>query len=349
MRFPEHPLPRLALRAMASLYGAAIRLRNRHYDRPGAPRRALLPVVSVGNLTVGGTGKTPLVAWLAERCARAGRKPAVVSRGYGGRAGRGPLVVSRGDGPVVNAAASGDEPYLLATTLPGVVVVVGSDRHAGTATAAELGSDLVILDDGFQHRRLHRDVDIVLLDGTDPFGNGRLLPAGPLREPRSSLARADLVLITRSAPDDDREQLEAVLRSCNPAAPRLRSAHRTVGFFAGGEHRVERPRRAFVFCGIGNPGRFRADVEAEGVEVVAFEIRRDHHRYDPGELRRWRSAAAALDAVLLTTEKDYVRLPPRGRNGTHPPLVTLRIEAAPCQPERLMAAVERAWNGSTGD
>lgn len=342
----EHLAVQLPLRALALIYGAALRLRNRYYGRPSTVYRAAVPVLSVGNLTVGGTGKTPLVAWLATRIADAGRAPAVVTRGYGGTVGRGPVVLSGGNGPTLGPDACGDEPYLLASMLPGVPVVVGSDRVAGADAAARSGCDVVILDDGFQHRRLARDLDIVLLDAGNPFGNGRLLPAGPLRELPSALGRADVVMITRSRHEETGDDIERVVRAHNADAPVLRAGHRRTGFFDGAGRAAERPRRAVVFCAIGNPGSFRSDVAAEGVEVVAFETRRDHHRYDARELRDLRGLASSLDAVLVTTEKDRVRLPPAGEGGDRPPVLTLRIEAEPFDPGALDVAVQRAIAGS---
>jgi tetraacyldisaccharide 4'-kinase len=328
------------------LYGLAVRMRNRHYDRSSAVQRAPLPVVSVGNLTVGGTGKTPIVAWLAGRLRDHGRKPAIATRGYGGTVGHGPVVVSHGDRPPRDARECGDEPVLLASIMPEVPVVVGSDRAAGAEAAARLGCDVVILDDGFQHRRLARDLDIVLLDAGDPFGNGRLLPAGPLREPPSALARADLVLITRSRPHEGGADVERVVRAYNADAPILRAGHRRVGFFDAAGRPAVRPRRALVFCGIGNPACFRADVEAEGVEIVVFEAGRDHQPYDGRDLRRLRSRASSLEAVLVTTEKDRVRLPRSEDDEAQPPLLTLRVEAEPFDPGRLESALRRALEGS---
>jgi tetraacyldisaccharide 4'-kinase len=321
------------LRALAWLYGAAVAWRTRRYDRPGAGRHAGLPVVSVGNLTVGGTGKTPFVAWLGRVLADAGERPAIVSRGYGGSAGRGPLVVSRGAGPLCDAALCGDEPFILARMLPDVPVVVGAERWAAARAAAELGSAVVLLDDGFQHRALARDLDIVLLDARDPFGGGRLLPAGWLREPPSALSRAGVVVITRTPPGMSIEPLTREIRAYNLRAPVLRATHRRTGFFDGNERPVEAPRRALVFCAVGQPQAFREDVSAAGVEIVAFESWRDHHRYDRKTISRLEARARALDAVLLTTEKDRVRIPSAAD------LFTLRIEMALEDPEPLLAAV----------
>jgi tetraacyldisaccharide 4'-kinase len=330
------------LRATAVAYGAALRLRNRLYDRPGAAQRVGVPVVSVGNLTVGGTGKTPLVGWLARHLVAAGRQPAVVSRGYRGRAGRGPLVVSDGAGPRCDAATCGDEPFLLARTLDSVRVVVGADRVAAARAAVHAGADVVVLDDGFQHRRLARDMDIVLLDASNPFGNYRLLPAGLLREPVSGLARADLVLITRSRAGERLAVIERVVRHHNPVAPILRTGHRLVGFFDDRGSQVESPARAVAFCGVGNPSRFRIDLESTGVEVVGFRAYRDHHAYAREEIDELVRLARERDAVLVTTEKDRVRMPWKtGTRPPGPPVLTLHIEAQLFEPQPLLDALGR--------
>ena len=322
-----------ALRPLAWLYGAVVALRNRRYDRALAPcERASVPVVSVGNLTVGGTGKTPLVAFLAEQLVSAGLRPAIVSRGYGGSAGRGPLVVSAGEGPLVGAAVAGDEPVWLARRVPGALVVVGADRPAGAREAAARGASIVLLDDGFQHRRLRRDLDVVLLDANDPFGGGRLLPAGRLREPLASLRRADVVIVTRSEPGRLPPEIEELVRRHNAAAPILLAGHRPAGFVDAAGRAVPTPRRALAFCGIGAPHAFRRDLERAGVEVVGLEAFRDHHRYRRGEIDTLRERARAGGAELVTTEKDLARLDPVIG------LTALRIEVFV---ERAAALVDR--------
>ncbi len=340
MRTPRHPAL-VALLGLPSLaYGAAVRLRNRILDRPGAARRAAIPVISVGNLTVGGTGKTPFVAWLVRRLQLEGRRPAVVTRGYGGRAGKGPLRVSDGSGPRLDPRVSGDEPYLLARSLPGAQVIAGSDRLAGAMAAAAGGADVVVLDDGFQHRRLARDLDLVLLDASSPFGNYWLLPAGPLREPISGLERADAVILTRSRPGETFVVIERVVRRYNPACPIVRAGSRRLGFFTLADEPAARPSRAVAFSGIGNPAPFLADLEAEGVEVAAVREFTDHHRYTAADWRDLESLAARHRATLVTTEKDLNRVPPgAAADGS---MVALRIEADVHEPEALMALVRRA-------
>jgi tetraacyldisaccharide 4'-kinase len=324
----------------AALYGGAVRVRNLFYDRAISSTRADLPVLSIGNLTAGGTGKTTMVAYLARALLGWGRSPAVVSRGYGGRAGRGPVVVSSGAGPRVGPERAGDEPHLLARTLPGVRVVVGSDRIAGAAAAKDLGADVVILDDGFQHRRLARDLDILLLDAAGPFGNYHLLPAGPLREPISGLARADVVVITRSRPGESFVVLERVVRRYNARCPILRSANHRVGFVDASGTRNPRPERAVAFCGIGNPASFLADLEAEGVGIVEFHPFPDHHPYTDGEWRRLLDEARGSACALVTTEKDLARLGPLAAESSA--VLALRIEAVVHDESRLFDAVREA-------
>jgi len=336
-----NPLAQGLLLGPACLYRGAVALRNRYYDRPSAVRAVSVPVVSVGNVTLGGTGKTPVVAWLAEQLGTMGRKPAIVSRGYGGVAGRGPVFVSRGDGPLCDARQAGDEPVQLATGLPGVRVVVGSDRWAGAAAAAADGADVVVLDDGFQHRRLARDLDIVLLDASNPFGNEHVIPAGQLREPLHALGRAQIVLITRARPDTAYPRIESVVRRYRPDATILLAGHQSVGFVDSDGRGVSAPARALAFCGIGNPGRFQVDLRELGVVVVGFRAFRDHHVYTGAEIEELQRAARLRDAILVTTEKDLVRI----HAGDHalPPsaLLALRIEAVIHQAEPLLNALRR--------
>lgn len=339
MKPPSHPLALALLGLPAALYGAIVGARNRHYDKPGAAKQVALPVISVGNLTAGGTGKTPIVAWLARGLLDRGRRPAIVSRGYGGTAGKGPLFVSDGSGPRLDAGRCGDEPHLLARTLPGVTVIVGSDRCAGAEAAHTHGCDVVLLDDGFQHRRLHRDLDLLLLDAGAPFDNGRLLPAGLLREAVSGLARADAILITRTRPGEDHPEIESEIRRHNPTAPISLAGHEPVGFVDLEGTIVKRPSRALAFSGIGNPESFRSDLHGQGIELVDFRAFADHHPYTAEELRELQDDATEAGATLVTTEKDLARIEWRDDGGTTP--VALRIEARIWSPDALWKMVDR--------
>lgn len=332
MNFPRSAWGALPLRLPAWVYGAVARRSMQRKLRNAA--HASIPVVSVGNLTVGGTGKTPLVGWIAERYQQAGLTPAIVSRGYGGRAGAGPIVVSQGEQPLIGAEVAGDEPFLLATRLPGVRVVVGSARLAGVERAAALGARVAILDDGFQHQQLARELDIVLIDGSQPFGNGYLLPAGPLREPPESLSRAGIVIVTRS-PKGVAPELERRLRRHAPDALLMSADHRTVGTFDAQGRSVPMPERLLAFCGIGNPERFRRDLESGGTQLVEFLPYRDHHRFTLPELASLARRAERANARLVTTEKDLARIGPKLRPTE---LFVLRIAFEPGN----AAALERA-------
>jgi tetraacyldisaccharide 4'-kinase len=342
VRPPRNPWIVTLLAPLAWAYGAAVRARNRRYDRGDATRRAPIPVLSVGNLAAGGTGKTPMVAWLVRRLEREGRNPAVVTRGYGGRAGRGPLLVSSGQGPLAGPEICGDEAVLLARALPGVRVVAGSDRFAGASVAAVEGAGVVVLDDGFQHRGLARDLDLVLLDGTDPFGNGRLLPAGPLREPKDALARASAVVVTRCSPGAEISAIAAEVARHAPGIPVLRAGHRRVGFVSRSGAPVARPARAVAFCGIGNPVPFLRDLEEEGVEVAAARVFSDHHPYQRREIEGLAKLAVRHGAVLVTTEKDLVRVPTAAGES----VLALRIEATVHDEELLLALLRDALRGA---
>jgi len=332
------PVPRgigRLARLPAAAYGMAVRLRNFGFDRGWGVEVAPVPVASVGNLTLGGTGKTPLTAWLCRRALESGRTPAVVSRGYGGRAGAGPVVVSRGSGPEIGPETAGDEPVLLARMLPGVRVVVGSNRAAGARRAAELGADLVVLDDGFQHRRLRRDLDVVLVSANDPFGGGSLLPAGRLREPVDSLRRASVVVVTRCDPGTPIDAVVRAVRDAGSAVPVIRAGHRPVGFVDRAGSTRPAPERAIAFCAIGDPAGFRRDLERTGVRVDRFASFRDHHPFRAADLEPLIRDAEAAGAALVTTEKDLVRL---SRPDAPDPgaVIALRIEAVVHEPEPLV-------------
>ena len=301
-RGPGPSLARLALSCLAVPYGLAVAARNAAYDCGLLPvSRAAVPVLSIGNLTLGGTGKTPLVAWAVALLARHGRRPAIVSRGYGAAPGE-----------------RSDEAAELAVLLPGVPHVADRDRVAAVARATALGADAVVLDDGFQHRRLARDLDIVAVDATDPFGRGRLFPRGLLREPLRGIARAQAVVLTRASSLEiaDRVALrDALVAAGRGAAPPVwaEADHRPVGLRdATGATRPLadlRGRRVFAFAGIGNPAAFRSSLAALGAEVVAFRPLPDHHPYTAADLESLaREAAAARAELAITTLKDLVKI-----------------------------------------
>jgi tetraacyldisaccharide 4'-kinase len=321
------PLVATALAPFSALYGRALQFRARLY-RSGAlaSARAASPVISVGNLTFGGTGKTPFVELLARRLRFEGWTPAIVSRGYGRRS-KGVVVVSEGGGPLVGPDEGGDEPVAMARRAPGVPVIVGERRADAARAALGQGADLIILDDGFQHLALARDVNLLLLDAADPFGGGELPPRGRLREPLSALARADAVVFTRiDRGEPPREALEQLQR-WNPRAPVFTARIRPAGLFDERGSAIAETqltsRRFVAVSGIANPRSFRAslaELDLSGEELLEFP---DHHRYGRRDLERIRRAADRTgSAWIATTEKDAVKL--EGR--TLLPVVALRLE-----------------------
>ncbi|HVG31224.1 MAG TPA: tetraacyldisaccharide 4'-kinase [Pyrinomonadaceae bacterium] len=312
---------RLALAPLSSAYGAAARARVALYRRGALRSQAVgAPVLSVGNLTAGGTGKTPLVEWLARAVASEGRRVCVLSRGYAREHARRRLVVSDGTRVVAAAREAGDEPLLLAERLLpfGVAVVCDADRAAAARFAIEeLRSEVFVLDDGFQHLRLARDLNVATLDATDPWGGGRLLPAGLLREPVSQLARADCIVITRAELSGSLEGLRAEASRLSGGRPLFAASTRVTGFKpvvrearAESVGRAGMPRgAAAAFCGIGNPRAFFANLAREGFELRCSRAFADHHAYTQQDVDGVERAARLNGAeVLITTAKDAVKL-----------------------------------------
>jgi tetraacyldisaccharide 4'-kinase len=330
-------------RLLASLFARGAALRVAAYRR-GLLRRARLagPVVSVGNLSVGGSGKTPVVQRVAEILRDAGLPVSVLSRGYGGRYSGEALVVSDGQRMLAGVAEAGDEPVMLARALPGVVVAVGRRRDAvGRAVEARFGPGVHVLDDGFQHLRLERDLDLVCLDVKDL--DGRPLPEGRLRERPSALARADLVLLTRIEAASEPE-LGALEERLGPGRT-LRVSRRVRGWRSLGGAETIPPERAFLLAAIARPERLERDVAASGSTIAGRAFFRDHHRFSRAELSAVSQAAAAAGAdAIVTTAKDAVRLEEAGVPGSLPVLVlhvAVEIHGERLLRERLLALAGR--------
>lgn len=295
---------RASLWPLGLLYGAVAAVRNWTFDGGlRAVHKLPVPVVSVGNLAVGGTGKTPTVAWLCQLARKAGKRPGVLARGYG-----------KAPGEALN-----DEGAMLQQRLPWLLQQQDPDRVAAGARLVQMGADYVVLDDGFQHRRLHRDRDLVCLDAALPFGNGQCLPAGDLREFRSGLARADLVVLTRAEllPADALAARTQRLRELarKPELPVFAATHGpsdVVALPAGDVLPLEtlRGRPVALLSAIARPQSFRATVEALGASVVHEFRHRDHHRFTSAEVDSASRAALAAGAWLLATEKDAPKLAP---------------------------------------
>jgi tetraacyldisaccharide 4'-kinase len=289
---------RLLLRLAALPYGLAVRLRNLAYDHGWKKQhRAAVPVVCVGNLTVGGTGKTPMVEYIARFYRRHERLVAILSRGYGSDQGR------------------NDEALVLEENLPDVPHLQGPDRvELAEAAVGELESEVLVLDDGFQHRRLARDLDIVLLDATDPWGGGHLLPGGLLREPPSSLRRADAVVLTRCDQAGHLESLRQRVARLAPGKLVAESVHRPEELMSASGTTTPldllRHHPVAAFCGIGNPEAFRRTLTDLGADLVDFRTYPDHHPYSRADVEALREYAAGLpaDALIVTTQKDLVKL-----------------------------------------
>ncbi len=315
-------------------------------------RRLPRPVISVGNLTTGGTGKTPIVIKIVEELTLRGVRMAVLSRGYRGSAGRRVNIVSDPEGLRLDARQAGDEPYLMAMKLPGTPVLTGKDRFpAGMEAIRRFNPDCLILDDGFQHLSLRRDINLLVLDGEAPFGNGRCLPAGDLREGISAVARANRLILTGSG---DKTILSRI-RAITPDTPIYR-----VRFVSGGlrEMPERKPRsdatlsgkRVLAFCGIARPQRFFRSVNQTGAEVVIERSFPDHHAYRNGELQQLiRQARKKRADFLITTEKDAVRL---SKFPDSPPLLTLELAVRIKEQEAffgdLLRSIEQPRNLQTG-
>jgi tetraacyldisaccharide 4'-kinase len=279
-------------------YGVGVWWRNRRFDRGRNVHGAGVPVISIGNLTVGGTGKTPCVEYVARLLREHDYRVAVLSRGYGTEAGR------------------NDEAMVLEENLPDVPHYQGHDRvELARAAVEESESEALVLDDGFQHRRLARDLDVVLIDATDPWGGGYVLPRGGLREPKRNLRRAGFVVLTRcdAAEPNEVRAIEDDVRALVPGAPVAKTIHEPLDLLNGSAREgaeALRGRPVGAFCGIGNPDAFRATLIGLGADVCEFRTYPDHHPYtraNVDDLREW-AARLPADAWVVTTQKDWVKL-----------------------------------------
>jgi tetraacyldisaccharide 4'-kinase len=315
--------------------GYAVKKRYALKNQKRLPHR----VISIGNITLGGTGKTPAAMALARKAVMMGLQPCILTRGYKGKA-EGPCFVSRGEGPLIDAYQAGDEAMLMAETLPGVPIVKGKNRYeAGMFAIAKLRSPvpglqsqfLFILDDGFQHWALHRDKDILLIDGTNPFGNRKLFPFGPLREPLAAMERADIMVITNISPsqpsplrEESKEEgvhsREASVRSLTEeirkyasATPLYFAKHRPTALVttSGNTFALSdmKHKKIFGFCGIGNPDSFKKTLLSLNAELKGRMIFRDHYQYRMSDFLRITDNANKCGADwIVTTEKDIMRL-----------------------------------------
>jgi tetraacyldisaccharide 4'-kinase len=335
-------------------YGAVSHLRTRAY-RTGVLKQRHLDgvVISVGNLTTGGTGKTPMVMWIAERLAAEGKSVGILTRGYRGEK------ITRGAGAQSTDANSADAPDETATTSDEVqlmkarlgervVIGVGADRFARGEDLARRGVKWFVLDDGFQHLQLAREVDIVMIDATNPFGGGHLLPAGRLREPRTALARTGIVVITRS---NHSPAVEAAVRRDSEAPifyARTSLESVSAPFHPYLTEQDARGKRLFAFCGIGNPAAFVADLRGWGFQISGHKFFPDHHRYSREDIRAIEAEARTAGAgSVICTEKDSFNCPGRWKEmDLWVCAISLRVEREDDFWRTMMALIESRAGGA---
>lgn len=304
-----------ALLPLSAIYGAAVRARNALYRRDVFHSHKVgAPVISVGNLTTGGTGKTPLVEWIASELHTLGRRGCVLTRGYG-RATSGRVIVSDGNEILADVSRAGDEAFLLAEQLKGrSAVICDADRAAAATWALEnLGTDVFILDDAFQHQQIGRNLSVVTIDATNPWGNGFVLPAGILREPRGSLARADCVVITRSDQCDPIVDLQEEVRAIRNDLPvflsRMKQTELRVLNETNSAINLNLPSPVAAFCGIANPESFFALLRCQDYDLVHRQTFRDHYNYKQADIDQIvRDARARGAQAIITTSKDAVKV-----------------------------------------
>ncbi len=303
------------LSALANLYGRGVRARRT--KEMSRAVHAGIPVVSVGNITAGGTGKTPCIACLAKWALAHGRHPAIISRGYKSKLEKAGGIVADTAGIRLSEQEAGDEPYMLAQKLPGVPILIGRDRLRSAAAAKAMGADILLLDDGFQYWKLARDADIVLVDATDPFGAGHLLPRGLLREGPDSLQRASAILLTKAGQitETERESVKKKIAEYAPGVPIYEVDHAPATLTALSDWPETVPLAeaekgtAFLLSGIGNPTAFRKTAEEAGLTVLGMKTLPDHAAYTKADVADAVSEAKKHGAAaLVITEKDAVKI-----------------------------------------
>jgi tetraacyldisaccharide 4'-kinase len=296
-------------------YLGVVNLRNWLYDHKIFKEIKLsCPVISVGNISVGGTGKTPCVIMLANMLKKNGFRPAVISRGYGGRSTSPVNIVSDGDKVLLDSETAGDEPSLMAHALKGIPVITGAERRiTGQVAIDKFGANVLICDDAMQHRQIYRDINLVLLDSKGLKGNDHILPMGKLREPLKEIRRASAILLTRADEEVKTDtKIEAMIKT--EKIPVFRSIHKPQDIIISDET-VQMPiselkgKKVCAFCAIANPDSFEKTILAARAKVLSFDIFPDHHRYSEKEIEKLKTSFIKSGAdYLMTTEKDAMRL-----------------------------------------
>jgi tetraacyldisaccharide 4'-kinase len=316
--------------ALASkVYGGAVKLRRVFYEKAVLKSKRLpIPVISIGNITVGGTGKTPMTIYVADVLKNLGYKVAIVSRGYKGKAETVGGMVSDGKTLLMSPEIAGDEPYMMATRLKDVPIIVGKNRFkAGMLAIREFDPDIIVLDDGFQHLKLQRDLDLVLLDYRKPFGNGNLLPRGIMREPVSALSHATALILTRSdaATDSTRSSLRISIERASSETPVFWAFHVPFVYNVSKENNISlkvnsqkslifdskmiKGRTVFAFSGLADNHNFRQTLESLNCHISGVMEFPDHYLYSDRDLRDILAAAQkSMSDCIITTEKDFVRI-----------------------------------------
>ena len=317
------------LSMVSKVYSGAVKLRRIFYKKAVLNSKRLpCPIISIGNITVGGTGKTPMTIYVAQVVKQLGYKVAIISRGYKGKAEKVGGIVSDGKVLMMTPENAGDEPYMMANRLKDVPVIVGKNRFkAGRQAIRKFDPDIIVLDDGFQHLKLQRDLDLVLLDYRKPFGNGHLLPRGVMREPVSSLLCANAIILTRSDTVNDNEMSSSLkkLRSYERKKPVYRTFHHPFVYKInnGEKKKFEtniqetsrqssdciKGRTAFAFSGLADNHSFQQTVKSLKCNLSGFKEFPDHHPYSERDLDEILLAAKkSMSECIITTEKDYVRI-----------------------------------------
>lgn len=332
---------------LSALYRVVTQTRLAAYNRGLLPVTKLpAPVISVGNLTTGGTGKTPLVEWVCRTLARKQRKVCVLTRGYGRPFPGSRVIVSDGSIVLADAAEAGDEPFLLAQNLRGLAAVISDPNRiaAGKWAIDNLGAEVFVLDDGFQHLALARDLNILTIDATNPWGGGKLLPAGRLREPRTGLSRADCVIVTRTDQSDNLVALELEIQRLIGSRPVVASEMIVKGISRMNSEQPEKlvsvPQPVAAFCAVGNPESYFKLLRRGGIDPVFTRTFRDHHQYTQSDVDSLieESRKAGVRSVV-TTAKDAVKLKQRK---FELPCYVLNIEISIEDEDRIIQMVNAA-------
>ncbi|MBN1558848.1 tetraacyldisaccharide 4'-kinase [candidate division KSB1 bacterium] len=335
MRFFEHRWPVLLLWPLSLIYCIVVTVRNILYDFGCLKSYAVDAfVISVGNITVGGTGKTPVVHYLANQLLSLNKRVAIISRGYGRRS-RHTVVVADGRSIKSTVEDSGDEPFLLAQMCRNAVVVVDSNRlRAAEKAILDYKPDVIILDDAFQHRRIKRDIDLLTFRLRKPFGNGFCLPAGPLREPKRNIRRAQAILCSGAG-----QQLPATLAKVTmPLFFADYTVRDIVNKKGASILRSVRGKRAYAFCGLAHPEGFRRTLQELGVNLLGFTAFKDHYRFGQNDILKLQRKVKELSAdIVVTTDKDWVKLP---LDLIDEHWFRLQIELKPADEEKFLSLFE---------